>query len=265
MMTLSPELTQHVDAGRLANLFALRTRRAAQLAEAEKVAELAALAAWRPEALALVTTLTASLAADDKRIAVFESCLPALETKARAELVARATLGNIQRSHVFGSTDRKTALKLRDDLEAAESNFKVCARELLEAKSAACSWLPSTSTISDGPGREIVEALANHVIAKRFHPEYAVDLDIRKRWLAMTEIEAMWVSVHAARALASARPEWQDNRREAVALPKKEFLEEFAALKVAREVHHAAKVRAAQSIVDSAKASAAALETGGAA
>jgi len=78
----------------------------------------------------------------------------------------------------------------------------------------------------------------------------------------MTEIEAMWVSVHAARALASARPEWQDNRREAVALPKKDFLEEFAALKVARTDHHVAKVRAAIAIVEAATATAAALEGG---
>jgi hypothetical protein len=252
MIRLSNDLQRHVPQDRVDFLTRLRDQRAARLSEAKTAAESKDLSAWKEESTALVAALSHSLNGDEARIVSFEALIPGLEAAARAELTARAVRDNALRAHGFGSADRATALRLRDDLEAAESARSFAWRTLEERKREALALLPSSGSIEAPPGADVVEALASYVINKRYDPEYAViHKDAKARWLAADDV--MWWPLQAQRLVKSAPREWEDARRVKVALPRADFYLEFAALKAARQAHHLAKVRQAQTIIENAR------------
>lgn len=261
MVNLSPEAARHVPA-EYVNLYSIRDRRVAQLREAEGVVEHKLLSpVWRHESTALVDYLSQQVAADEAKIAAFEERLPDLEAKARAELVARATVGNAMRAHGFGEIEPKRALKLRDDLEVAESTLRVCARELKDAvASVRAVGLPSTANLPPpSDAARIVDSLATFVTNRRFRPEMsgsAVDRDTWLRWLELGDDDLMYLPLAASKVLDAAHEErsrrlgtrpdgsWfeRDSKRESIILPEKEFIAELAKFKAAREVHLRSKV-----------------------
>ena len=263
---LSFNAERHVQPDRAQHLYTVRRDIGAQVAEVTACLSNEHLVpVWLTELNALAATLAARVTAADEKIAAYEASIPPLEVAIENEAEARDAYELAKLARAQGSLDRKTSLKLRDDLEVADSALFVRRRELADSAQRANAFIPRNGAIPQIMGREFVEALATHVLNVTFNP--GRDLFNRAGWIdGLTEDELAGVPVYAARTIVEALKEKKkhkifyqgleldDRRREAIVLPVPEFVAALAEFKHQREAHIRSKAVQAQRALEAAQA-----------
>jgi hypothetical protein len=267
---LPPERAGHLDA--------IRSRRAAQLADAEAVRSHDLLMEWRDQAERHAAWLRSELASIDKQIADFKEAKAHLVIAVREETTARDTLAVAKAAREIGSLDRRAALKLRDDVECADQAVLIARRATAEAAAKAVAYLPTSDGLPLIPGRDCVETVADAVMRRKFpraghHADGQINQSTWNAWLEMSEDELAALPVWAAARIKRAKTEkeeqtvyaptghvFEEQRRVYVRLPVPEFVSALTDLKRQRAQHFRDKAQAAQRALEAARAQVAALE-----
>jgi hypothetical protein len=256
MITLSLEASRLVEPVRVANLYGVVHNRKRLVVEARGAVTNKHLNAYREESRRLVETLESSLLADLQRVAAFEAAVPELERAIIAERQASDDLARARQAHAQGSLDRKEQLRRRDDVEAAFGALTVRTAERIAAVSAV-GYLPQNDGVAEGDRRirEMVQTIAMKAENAKFRSEITAPLDenVWSNWLdKVSDNDMLWIPIFAARLIAQAGPEFDSSHRELITLPRTEFSEALARFKAERERRKAAKLAAAQALVESA-------------
>ncbi len=268
MINIAPLAERRIQADRVANVYGVLANRRQQLAEAKAATTNPHLRAWKTEARALVDELEGRVAADGKRVAAFEVAVWSLEAAATHEAEARVEYERAKLARAECSLDRAEALRLRDDLEAADQALTVRRRAADDAARNVNSYLPTGDGVDEGGEPHVAKQIAAAVTTRRFKPEYAdfakVSRDVWNRWCEMPESDFAWIPVLAAREIkeAEADTRTEDSRREPVKLPIDEFVAELSRFKSEREARIRAKVAQAKAALEAAQGDVAALQGG---